>query len=382
MRFLHLSDLHIGKNVNGFLMLDEQRYAFEQITRYIENERPDAVVIAGDVYDRTVPGIEAVRLFDDFLTELASMNVTVMIISGNHDSPERLNFASRLLSDKKVFICGAFDGAVQKITMNDAYGDVNFWLLPFIKPLSVRSFFEGCEANSYGDALAMVIDKADINDRERNVLVSHQFFTRIGITPERSESEMDPIGGLDAIDTTLIERFDYVALGHLHGAQKVGAENIRYAGSPVKYSFSERDQKKSVTLVELKEKGQLNITLLPLTPIHDMREIKGEIDVLTSKEILSQGDREDYMRVILTNEEELIDPWGRLKSAYPNIMGMTIENSRTRIDISDIAGSAEDAHKLSQYEMFGEFFLKSTGSVMTEEQTNIVRELMEAEGEQ
>ena len=381
MRFLHLSDLHIGKNVNGFLMLDEQRYAFEQITRYIENERPDAVVIAGDVYDRTVPGIEAVRLFDDFLTELASMNVTVMIISGNHDSPERLNFASRLLSDKKVFICGAFDGKLRNMKMTDKHGDVNFWLLPFIKPLSVRSLLDK-ETDRYGEALAAVLNNTEIKFSERNVLVSHQFFTKAGITPERSESEIDPIGGLDAIDTSVIEKFDYVALGHLHGAQRVGSDNIRYAGSPVKYSFSERDQKKSVTLVELNKKGELNITLLPIKPIHDMREIKGEIDVLMSKEISSQGNKEDYIRAILTNEEEIIDPAGKLRTVYPNIMSIDIRNSKTDIDLSDVMADAEKVDKLSPYDLFNEFFLDVNGSAMTEEQCNIIRQLMDAEGEQ
>jgi exonuclease SbcD len=381
MRFLHLSDLHIGKNVNGFLMLDEQRYAFEQITRYIDTERPDAVVIAGDVYDRTVPGIEAVRLFDDFLTELASMNVTVMIISGNHDSPERLNFASRLLSDKKVFICGAFDGKLRNVKITDKHGDVNFWLLPFIKPLSVRSLLDK-ETDSYGEALAAVLKNTEIKFSERNVLVSHQFFTKAGITPERSESEIDPIGGLDAIDTNIIEKFDYVALGHLHGAQRVGSDNIRYAGSPVKYSFSERDQKKSVTLVELNKKGELNVTLLPITPIHDMREIKGEIDVLMSKEISSQGDKEDYIRAILTNEEEIIDPAGKLRTVYPNIMSIDIRNSKTDIDLSDVMADAEKVDKLSPYDLFSEFFLDVNGSAMTEEQCNIIRQLMDAEGEQ
>jgi exonuclease SbcD len=393
MRFLHLSDLHIGKSVNGFSMLAEQRHALRQIIGYVQSEGPDAAVIAGDVYDRAVPGVEAVRAFDDFLTELAREGIAVLLISGNHDSPERLNYASRLLSDKRLYLCGAFDGALRKVTLTDEYGEVNFWLLPFIKPSYIRADGGDGRTESYSDALAAALATADIDCDARNVLVSHQFFTRAGVTPVRSESEMNLVGGLDAIDAGIVDKFDYVALGHLHGAQQVGRERIRYCGSPVKYSFSEWRHDKSVTLAELGEKGRLTVTALPLTPLHDMREIKGKLDRLLSEEALapaggaeSQGlsqtapnGREDYLRVILTDEEEIIDPMGKLRSFYPNIMSLDFENSRVRPETAEVSVNAEKVERLSPYELFGEFFLDMTGCVMSAEQAEIVRELLETE---
>jgi len=390
MKFLHLSDLHIGKNVNGFSMMNEQRHVFEQIIKYIRSEHPEAVVIAGDVYDRAVPNIEAVRIFDDFLTELADLDVAVMLISGNHDSPERLNYASRILSGKKIFMYGTFNGNLGKIVLSDEYGDVNFWLLPFVKPSSVYGMFDDREIESYGDVLEAVIETADIDYTERNVLVAHQFFTKTGVAPIRSESEINPVGGLDAIDCRMLENFDYVALGHLHGAQKVGAEHIRYAGSPVKYSFSEWRQEKSVTVVELNEKGNINLTAVPIQPIHDMREIRGKIGELTAFQ--SQEDktdkidktdkddrsREDYLRVILTDEDEIIDPMGKIRSVYPNVMSLDFENSRSSIDLSEIIPDSEKIEKLSLYDLFSEFFLDVNGSVMSEEQGKIVGEILDS----
>jgi len=379
MKFLHLSDLHIGKVVNRYPMLAEQRHVFEQVIGYIKTEKPTAVIIAGDVYDRAIPSVEAVRLFDDFLTNLASEDVAVMVVSGNHDSPERMNYASRLLSDKKLFLCGSFDGKLNKLVLTDTYGEVNFWLLPFVKPLSVRGFFGDSDIETYDATLAAILETADIDYASRNVLVSHQYYTKTGVTPVRSESELNPVGGLDAIDSRLIERFDYVALGHLHGAQSVGATHIRYAGSPIKYSFSEWRQEKSLSLVTLNEKGSLDIAALPLTPIHDMREIKGEIDKLMSDEVSSLADKEDYLRVILTDEEEIIDPMGKLRSVYPNVMSLDFDNSRKSIDLGMVVTSAEKIEKLSPYDLFADFFLEAQGSTMSTEQTEIVRELLETE---
>ncbi|GHV28220.1 nuclease SbcCD subunit D [Synergistales bacterium] len=377
MKLLHLADLHIGKTVNGFSMIEEQRHVFRQVIGYIQKERPNAVLIAGDVYDRAVPGVEAVRVFDDFLTELSHEDVTVLLISGNHDSPERLSYASRLLSDKRIHLCGAFDGTLRTVTLTDEYGEVNFRLLPFIKPASVREMFAEREIESYGDALAAALESASIDYTARNVLVSHQFFTKAGENPVRSESELNPVGGLDAINAELVSRFDYVALGHLHGAQTVGYEHIRYAGSPIKYSFSEWRQEKSVSLAELREKGGITVTKLPLTPLRDMREIKGELDILTSEEISSQADKEDYLRVILTDEKEIIDPMGKLRGVYPNVMVLDFENSRTSIDLGTVSADSEKAGSLSPYDLFSEFFHEVSGTVMSGEQMAIVRELLE-----
>ena len=375
MKFLHLSDLHIGKMVNRYSMLAEQRFVFKQVTGYIKTEKPDALIIAGDVYDRAMPTVEAVKLFDDFLTELAHEEIVVMIISGNHDSPERMNYASRLLSDRKLFLCGSYDGVLQKHVLKDEYGEVNFWLLPYIKPLSVRGFFTGQEIDSYDAAIAIILEKANINYSSRNVLVSHQYYTKTGLIPERSESELNPVGGLDAIDSSLIEQFDYAALGHLHGAQSIGHAHIHYAGSPVKYSFSEWRHEKSVSLVMLNEKGSVEFKALPLTPIHDMREIKGEINKLMGETAING--REDYLRVILTDEEEIIDPVGKLRSLYPNIMSLDFENSRSNIEADTIIAGAEKMKKLSPFDLFTEFFLDTQGSTMTAGQAKIVRELLD-----
>ena len=378
MIFLHLSDLHIGKIVNGFSMLAEQKHVFKQIIGYIKTELPAAVIIAGDVYDRAVPGVEAVRVFDDFLTELAEQDIAVILISGNHDSPERINYASRLLADKRIYFYGVFDGTLRKVILSDEYGDVNFWLLPFIKPASVYGMFgDDIETNSYDSVIKAAISASGIDFSARNILVSHQFYTKMGVAPTRSESELNPIGGLDAVDAEILSGFDYIALGHLHGAQSVGVPHIRYCGSPVKYSFSEVLHKKSVTHVRLGKKGDLEITTLPLTPIHDMREIKGEIVPLMSDEVSNYTNKKDYLRIILTDEEQIIDPMGKLRSVYSNIMSLDFENSRTSIALDGITVDTAATETLTPYELFSEFFIQHEGGVMSEEQAEIVRELLE-----
>ncbi|MCL1816317.1 MAG: exonuclease SbcCD subunit D [Clostridiales bacterium] len=377
MKFLHLSDLHIGKIVNGFSMLADQKHVFAQVTGYISSLKPDALIIAGDVYDRAIPGVEAVRVFDDFLTELAAMDVALLLISGNHDSPERLNYASRLLKDKRLYLYGAFDGAIHKVSLADEYGLVNFWLLPFIKPIAVRGMLAEQESESYDEMIKLVLAAANIDYSERNVLISHQFYSKAGLNLERSDSELNPIGGLDAVDAGLIGSFDYAALGHLHGRQSVGEEHIRYCGSPLKYSFSEWRQQKSITFVELGIKGQLTLSLLPLAPLHDMREIKGGIDILMNEEISGATDNEDYLRIILTDEEEIVDPLGKLRSVYPNIMSLGFENSRAGIDADTIKTDCETVEKLSPFELFAEFFLDMQGTPMNAEQMGIVRKAFE-----
>jgi exonuclease SbcD len=300
----------------------------------------------------------------------------VLLISGNHDSPERINYASRLLSDRRIFFYGAFDGSIHRVPLPDEFGEVFFWLLPFVKPALARGLSGESEADRYGAVVKAALDAAGIDDSARNVLVSHQFYTKAGVRPTRSESELSPVGGLDAIDIGDIARFDYVALGHLHGRQSVGADHIRYCGSPIKYSFSEWRHEKSVTLVEMGMKGSLTVKALPLVPLHDMREIKGELNVLMGDDVSGLADREDYLRVILTDEDEIIDPVGKLRSVYPNIMSLDFENSRTSIDVLAIASDAETVEKLSPYELFVEFFLEVQGSVMSESQADIVRNLL------
>ena len=379
MRFIHLSDLHIGKSVNGFSMLGEQHHVFGQIFGYIESKGAEAVIISGDVYDRAVPGVEAVKLFDSILTELARRKVIVLVVSGNHDSPERLNFARRLLAQRDIYICGEFDGKLRYVIFQDDYGEVCFWLMPFTKPASVCGFFPDRNIESYYDAAAAVLGTAEKNPGIRNVLVSHQFYAPSGIQLMRCESEISAIGGLDAIDAGLLQGFDYAALGHLHRSQRAGGDNIRYAGSPVKYSFSEWQYDKSALFVELRGKGDISIEPLPLKPLRDMREIKGKLDVLISKETADQSGREDYLRVVLTDEEELVDPMGKIRSVYPNVMSLDFENARTSIDLSSVSPETDAAGPLSPYDLFSEFFLDTQGSVMNADQARIVRELLETE---
>jgi len=353
MKFLHLADLHIGKSVNGFSMLEEQRNILAQIINYIKIKKPQAVLIAGDVYDRSVPGVEAVRFFDDFLTELAGLDTTVMIIAGNHDSPERLSYASRLLAGKNIYFGG---GIADPVKIADEYGEVNFWLMPFVR-------FEAFEL-------------PEIDYNSRNVILAHQFFSFSDgdgdseNLPVLSDSEIN-IGGLDVINAKLLANFDYAALGHLHRAQAILNNNIRYAGSPLKYSFSEANHAKSATLVELRGKHEISIELLPLEPIHDMRVIRGKFDELAHGE-----PSHDYLRVILTDEREIIDPMGKIREVYPNVMTLEFENSRTDFDFTAAESIMENAGDIKPFELFGAFFLESRGFAMSEEQEQIARDIL------
>lgn len=378
MKFMHLADLHIGKIVNGFSMLEDQIFILDQIVQYVREYKPHAVVMAGDIYDRPVPNTEAVKVFDQFLTDLARENTVVLIINGNHDSPERLGFASRIMYDRNIYLYGTLDGQMRKIPVEDEHGRVFFHLLPFIKPSIVRPFYTDTEIENSNDAVKAVIDAAELDKNSRNVLVAHQFVISSGSEPERSESEIGPVGGIDSIDADMLKDFDYVALGHLHGPQKIGFDHIRYAGSPLKYSFSECHHKKSVTLVELEEKGSMEITRLPLKVRRDMRRIKGPIAELMSDSIVAQGAPEDYLHVTLTDEDEIFDAIGKIRSVYPNVMMLSFENARTEAisDFSEI--STNDS--IAPSELFGSFFLAQNGAEMSPEQAAAANALLEQIG--
>jgi len=378
MKFMHLADLHIGKIVNGFSMLEDQIFILDQIVQYVREYKPHAVVMAGDIYDRPVPNTEAVKVFDQFLTDLARENTVVLIINGNHDSPERLGFASRIMYDRNIYLYGTLDGQMRKIPVEDEHGRVFFHLLPFIKPSIVRPFYTDTEIENSNDAVKAVIDAAELDKNSRNVLVAHQFVISTGSEPERSESEIGPVGGIDSIDADMLKDFDYVALGHLHGPQKIGFDHIRYAGSPLKYSFSECHHKKSVTLVELEEKGSMEITRLPLKVRRDMRKIKGPIAELMSDSIVAQGAPEDYLHITLTDEDEIFDAIGKIRSVYPNVMLLSFENARTEAisDFSEI--SPNDS--IAPSELFGSFFLAQNGAEMSPEQAAAANALLEQIG--
>ena len=370
MKFLHLSDLHIGKRVNEFSMIEDQQYILQQIIEIIDREKPEAVVIAGDVYDKSIPSVEGVSLFDYFLTKLCNLNTTIMIVSGNHDSADRLNYGGKILERNNIYIAGIFGGTVKSVELRDQYGPVTFYLLPFIKPAMVTSYFP--EVETYQDALQAVVGATEVDSLQRNVLVAHQFIVSGGESPERSESELESLGGLDQIDASVFDDFDYVALGHLHGPQRIGRDTIRYAGSPLKYSFSEVKQKKSVTMVTLNEKGQASFELLPLMPLRDMREFEGKIEELVDEKYYTK----DYIHVTLTNEENIIDPMGRLRTVYPNIMKLDFRNSRTAVK-ENARMAAQDVKNSSPLQLFHEFYEMQNNQPMNEMEIEIMTKLLE-----
>lgn len=371
MKFMHLSDLHIGKRVNEFSMLEDQKYILAQILSLVEEEQADGVFLAGDLYDKPVPPAEAVQVLDSFLTRLARLNVPVFAVSGNHDSAERVAFGSRLLSSRGVYLSPVYDGAVEKISMTDAYGEVVIHLLPFIKPAVVRHVFEEEEINSYQDAVYAAVSHMEINPEARNVLVAHQFVTGAA----RCESEEILVGGLDNVDSSVFEPFDYVALGHIHSPQHVGRETIRYCGTPLKYSFSETEQEKSVTVVELKEKGQAEIRKLPLKPLRDMRRVRGSYLEVTARSFYQDSNTEDYIQVTLTDEEDVPDGLQKLRVIYPNLMRLEYDNKRTR-NHENIDGVCEVEQK-SELELFKEFYELQNNQPMSGQQEAFVRDLVE-----
>ena len=372
MKLIHLSDLHIGKRVNEISMIEDQAYILTQILRIIDGEQPDAVMISGDVYDKSVPSAEAVTLFDDFLCRLAKRNLQVLIISGNHDSPERLAFGNRLMEQSGIHICPVYSGEVTPITLSDEHGSVHFWLLPFIKPAHVKRFFPDEIIESYTDALRTAIEKMDIDTNFRNVLLTHQFVTGAATC----DSEEISVGGSDNVDASVFEGFDYVALGHIHGQQNIGSNRIRYCGTPLKYSFSEEHHHKSVTVVELGAKGELRLHLQPLTPRHDLRSIRGRFSRLTDKAFYSGTPADDYLHVILTDEEDVPEAMGKLRTIYPNILKLSYDNTRTRTN--QIIHGAMDVQQKSPLELFGELYALQNNQPMSEDQRSFMQELIES----
>lgn len=382
MRFLHLADLHLGKRVNEFDLLEDQRAVLGSILAAADAEKPDAAVIAGDLYDRSVPPAEAVELLDWFLTELARRGIAVLAVSGNHDSPERLDFGSRIMSRNGVTIAGRFRGRPEEATLRDAYGPVHFWLLPFLKPAYAAPYFPPEQTATCESAVRAALGAAKIDPRERNVLVAHQFVTAFGAEPERCDSETPSLGGTDAVDASAFDGFDYVALGHLHGPQRVGRPEVRYAGSPLKYSFSEARQKKSAALVELKEKGSVGVSLVPLAAPHDMREIRGPIDELTKPETAALADRNDYVRAVLTDRRAVACAADRLRAVYPNLMCIDFEDARDPDAPSKTAASGDVAHRTPEA-LFGEFYKSQSGRELPEDERGALEDAVRAaeEGE-
>ena len=372
MKFIHLSDLHLGKRVNEFSMLEDQEYILTKIINIIDEQKPDGVIIAGDVYDKSVPSAEAVELFDDFLVRLAKRNLKVFVISGNHDSAERIAFGGRLMDKSGIYMSPVFDGKVEPITLKDDFGDVNIYMIPFIKPSNVRRFYPENEIVTYTDAAKTIIDNMEIDTSKRNVLVTHQFVTGA----VRSESEDISVGGTDNVDASVFECFDYVALGHIHRSQKCGSDYIRYSGTPLKYSFSEANDKKTVTVMEMNDKGNITLDFVHLVPKRDMVEIKGTYDELTLKSFYENTTyQDDYIHITLTDEEDIPDVLTKLRVIYKNIMKLDYDNKRTRT-MNEISG-AGDVKEKTPFEHFSEFYELQNGQPLSEEQTEFVSDIIE-----
>ena len=371
MRFLHLSDLHLGKRVCEFSMLDDQRYILEEILSLLDTHPVDAVLLAGDLYDKPVPPAEAVRLLDWFLTELADRKLPVFAISGNHDSAERVAFGAHLLAGSQVYVSPVFEGVPAPIPLTDAYGPVDIYLLPFLKPAMVRHIYPDEPIESYSDALGCVLRRCAPDPARRSVLVAHQFVAGAAAC----ESEEPSVGGLDCVDAALFDGFDYVALGHLHSPQKVGRDTLRYCGTPLKYSFSETHQHKSATFVELGPKGEVTLSTAPLTTKHDLRELRGSYMELTDRRSYAGTATDDYLHITLTDEQDVPDALARLRVIYPNLMRLDYDNLRTRTQ-ADLDAPAQTEQK-TPLEHFAAFYALQNNQPLSAEQAAFCQQLIE-----
>ena len=371
MKFIHLSDLHLGKRVNEFSMIEDQKYILLQTINIIDDEKPDAVIIAGDIYDKSIPSEEAMLLFDDFLLRLSKRNISVFVISGNHDSSVRLSDHSKLVVNQGIYLSPVYDGTLKPVSMEDEYGEINVYMLPFIKPVVVKQYFGDEEILSYTDAVRVAIKHMNVDCNKRNVLVAHQFV----LGAATCESEEHIVGGLDSVSSDVFDCFDYVALGHIHGKQYIGRETLRYCGTLLKYSFSEKNHVKSVTVVDIKEKGNIEVREVMLTPRRDLREIRGQYEDITNRKNYEGTNVDDYVHIVLTDEEDVIDAIGKLRTIYPNIMKLSYDNKRTRENnVLTEAGAIEEKSPL---ELFEDFYSMQNNVSMSPWQTDYVKELIE-----
>lgn len=375
MKFIHTSDLHIGKVVNGFSMLEEQKHALKQIVDAARRESVDAVFLCGDLYDRSIPPASAVTVLDDFLTELVNLGIKVLAIAGNHDCAERIGFGSRILEQSGLYMEGVLKEEITYVDFPEESGVVRVHLAPYARPVQVRTLYRA-EIGDHEDAMQEILKHVKYVKKGANILLAHQFVVNNGLAPELSDSESRvSVGGTDQVEASDFKKFDYVALGHIHGGQKIGKGHIHYCGSPVKYSFSEVHHVKHVLLGEVTAKGLVSLEKVPLTPVHDMRRIKGKLAALLAPEIVEQGDRLDYIMAVLTNEEELIDPIGTLRSVYPNVMQLQIEK-KSRMDETGAVYAAEVRQK-PPCELFTDFFQDVMGKELSGEQYKMMVEAIE-----
>ncbi len=371
MKLIHLSDLHIGKKINEFSMLKDQQYIFEKIIQIIDGQKIECVLIAGDIYDKSIPSKYAVQLFDDFLTKMAKRNIPIFIISGNHDSAERIAFGSKLMCQSKVYFSPAFEGDIKPILLRDEYGEIAVYMLPFIKPAIVKNIYEYADIESYNDAVKIAIEHMDIDKNRRNILVAHQFVTGA----ETSESEDISVGGIDNVDACVFNDFDYVALGHIHKPQHIYRDTIRYCGTPLKYSFSEAKHKKSVTIVTLKQKQNIMIDTIELIPKRDMCEIKGYYQEVTALNYYQNMNTQNYMHIILKDEQDIADAMAKLRSIYPNIMRLDYDNKRTQNN--QIIQTTQNIENKTPLQLLQQFYEIQNNDVMNKQQTMFCSKIME-----
>jgi len=372
MKLIHLSDLHLGKRLNEISLLEDQEHILHQILCVIKETQADALMLCGDIYDKSIPSAEAVTLFDDFLNQLSQLKLPVFVISGNHDSPERLAFGNRLMGGAGIHLSPVYNGHISPITLSDRYGDVDFWLLPFVKPAHVKRFYPDEGIESYTDAVRVAIKKMQIDPSRRNVLLTHQFVTGASIC----DSEEISVGGTDNIDASVFSDFDYVALGHIHGPQNIGSNRIRYCGTPLKYSFSEENHQKSITVVELDAKETRRVSLCPLIPRHDMRTVRGTFAQITDKSFYENTPTEDYLRIVLTDEEDIHEAMGKLRTIYPNIMELKYDNTRTKAN--EVIEADQAAPEKSPLDLFETLYQKQNNQPMTDEQRSFVTDLIDS----
>lgn len=372
MKLMHISDLHLGKKIFEYSMIEDQRYILKQILGIVDSEKTDGVIIAGDVYDKPVPTTEAVELLDDFLKCLVERKQKIFIISGNHDSAERIAFASSILKESGVFVAPVFDGNISPINMKNENEECNIYMLPFVKPSTVRNVYENAEIVDYTDAIRSVIEHIDLDKSKNNILVMHQFVTGALVC----DSEEKSVGGLDDVSGEVLKDFDYVALGHIHGPQRVGRDSIRYCGTPLKYSFSEVNHKKCVTILDIREKGNINIDTVPLIPRKDLYEIKGTYDEITSRQFYEGKDfKEGYLHVTLTDEDDIPEAISKLRSIYPYIMKLNYDNTRTRV--SGEIGASENVQEKTPIELFSELYVLQNGVELTKDQQEYMADMIE-----
>lgn len=373
MKVMHLADLHLGKCVLEQSMIEDQRYILKQIVGLVVEAKVNVVMVSGDVYDKSVPTIEAVMLFNDFLADLYKLKVKVLVIAGNHDSKDRLSFGNELFCDNDVYIEGVFRGKLKKVSFEDEFGTINFYLFPFVKPVDVRGYFSGREISSYDDAVRCVVDSTKIDVSERNIILVHQFVIASDVMIDKSDLEMVSLGGIDSVDVGIFDKFDYVAMGHLHGGQKLIRDTVRYAGSPLKYSFSEVNQKKSVPIIDFGKKGDVNVELVSLCPIRDMRIIRGPIDKLLDKEVYSLGNCDDYVCAVITNDDYVIDAFGKLRRVYKNILKLEYDNKRSLSSREVSDEEKVDFSSLSPLELFNNFYYNQNNIYLDSERLELLK---------